>query len=396
MKKTIFTLAILVMVFGNAAFAQRKANLKSNEKEIVFRHYGLRNDDIQPLQATWNSVYDESYRTTYTYDEYDYWLVEELLEVDLGDGWVPDEMVAYERDFSGNVLEMTLWEYEEGVWEEELKGVFSYEGDEVSEILYQMWTGSSWLNVAKEVYNYNGDVTTVLFWEWNGSTWSSVGLYTYTYSDNSIELLTQYMQGGAWQNEGKFIYTLDFTGNVIEILEQEWYDNTWANVEQTIYVYEGGVFTEKHVKEWYGSAWEDEYRYSFVYDADGNATLGECFGFTGSDWIPADGDIEMAYHYNAANNTYYGQKAEVTYFDVTALKENAQTASFRVYPNPAKDEISIQTEDFGKAVIYSVTGQKVMESTTKSINVNHLEAGVYLLKVYDQTGKTETQRIVVK
>jgi hypothetical protein len=112
--------------------------------------------------------------------------------------------------------------------------------------------------------------------------------------------------------------------------------------------------------------------------------------------VPGDGNLEMAYNYNAACNEYYGVEVDVTYIDVTTLKEHAQTASFKVYPNPVKDEINIQAESFAKAEIYSVTGQKLMESTVNILNVNTLSTGVYLLKVYDLDGNSETQRIVVK
>ena len=110
MRKTFITLAVLLMAFGNAGFAQHKtdikSNIKSNEREIVFRHYGLRNDDIRPLEAVVRCYSDESYRYTYSYDEYDYYLTETLFETDLGDGWLPFGRITYEYDFAGNVLEM--------------------------------------------------------------------------------------------------------------------------------------------------------------------------------------------------------------------------------------------------------------------------------------------------
>jgi hypothetical protein len=37
-----------------------------------------------------------------------------------------------------------------------------------------------------------------------------------------------------------------------------------------------------------------------------------------------------------------------------------------------------------------------MESLVEKMNVSSLSQGVYMLKVYDQSGKAEAQRIVVK
>lgn len=393
MKKTLFTLAIFVMALGNVALAQQKLNIKANEKKIVFRHYGVRNDDIRPSEAICTTTdFDETYRITYSYDEYDYYLSQMLLEMDFGYGWSPLEMIAYEYDFSGSVLEKVDYEWEDGDWMESAKATYTYSADGM-EVVYQYCENGTWYNDVKEVYNFIGDMTTILFWEWNGNTWSSSELHTYTNTDTSVEVLKQYMQGGAWQNDEKEIYKLDFNGNVTEIFCQDWVNNTWVNDERTTYNYENDVYTSMLVEDWENGAWRDEYRYSFVYD-DGNAVHGECVEYLGGQWIPANGDIEMAYNYNDASDEYYGYTVEVTYLDLTSVGENSLTANFKVYPNPAMDEISIQTENFGKAEVYSAMGQKVMESTSNSINVSQLEAGIYLLKVFDLDGNSETQRIV--
>ncbi len=104
----------------------------------------------------------------------------------------------------------------------------------------------------------------------------------------------------------------------------------------------------------------------------------------------------MVFGNGEKSNEYYGLWVEVAYVDLTNVDENVSAASFKVYPVPAENEIQIQAEGFQKAEIYSVTGQKMMESTMEKMNVSSLSQGVYLLKVYGQSGKTETQRIVVK
>ena len=394
MRKSIITLAILVMAIGNVSLAQRKADIKSNEKELVFRHYGLRNDDIRPAEAIVETTYDESYRYTYTYDEYEFYLIETLIEQDLGDGWNPFEMITCEYDFSGSLLESIEADWDDGDWKEWLKTSYTY-SDNGMEIVYQVFDGTTWNNEVKEVYNYNGDMTTVLFWEWNGSTWSSSDLHTYTYGITSIEVLKQYMQGGAWQNEEKVTYTLDFLGNVTEIFYETWWESAWMNDGRTTYNYENEVYTSMLIEVWEGNAWHEIYRYGFVYE-DGNATRGECMHLEDGEWKVDDGDIEMAYCYNAANDVYYGCEVNVIYIDVTCVGEKAQTAGFKVCPVPAESEILIEAPGFQKAEIYSVTGQKLMESRQSQMNVGTLAPGVYLLKVYDQKGKSESQRIVVK
>lgn len=397
MKKGLFTLLILVMAFGNVSFAQLKANLKLNATQHVLKHYGVRDENtVVPETAIWETTNGEQYRTVYTYDEYDYYLIEEHTKIDEGEGWKDYYMITYEYDFNGNVLEaVAMSAYETGEMENEARASYSYDGELLSEVIYQEWEDGDWVNETKEVHNYNGDVSTVLYWDWNGTNWSSDELYTYTRSGNTIELLMQYMQGGAWQNEEKQIFTLNFDEKVTEILDQDWAGTTWVNDELTTYNYEGDVFPTKTVKDWDGSAWVDDLKFEYTYDGNGNAVSGLCFGFGSEGWVSDDGDIEMVFSNGEKSNEYDGYWVEVVYVDLTSVNENVSAASFKVYPVPAENEIQIQAEGFQKAEIYSLTGQKLMESLQDRINVGELSSGLYIIKVYDLEG-CDTQRFVVR
>ena len=395
MKKGLFVLAVLVMALGNVSFAQRKAELKSNANANVLKHYGVREETtVVPATAYWETTDGEQYRTTYTYDEYDYYLTEELTEVNYGDGWQEFSLLTYDYDFSGNVIEIVAQIMEDGGWENEARASYTYDDDLVTEVIIQEWENGNWENETKEVYNYSGDVTTVLYWDWNGSNWSSDELWTYTKDGNTIELIIQYMQGGAWQNDEKQLLTLDFDEHVTEILDQDWVGTSWVNDERTTYIYEDGVFTNKNVEDWNGSAWEDDLTFEYEY-VDGNAKHGECFEKEAGQWTPADDDIEMAFGYGAKSNEYYGYRVDIQYVDLTQVGENT-TASFVVYPVPAQDVLFIETDSFQKAEIYSLSGQKVMESLRDRMNVSALSSGMYLIKVYDREGGCSSQRFVVK
>ena len=397
MKKGLFTLLILVMVFGNVGLAQHKANLKSIAKQKVLKQYGVRDETTMvPEIATWETTFGEQYRTVYTYDEYDYYLIEEHTKINEGDGWMDYYMITYEYDFNGNVLEaVAMSAYETGEMENEARASYTYDGDLLSEVVYQEWEDGDWVNETKEVYNYSGDVSTILYWDWNGTNWTSDELYTYTRNGNTIELLMQYMQGGAWQNEEKQIITLNFDERVTEILDQDWAGTIWVNDELTTYNYEGNVFPTKTIKEWDGSDWEDHQKFEYTYDDNDNAVSGLCLGFGGYDWVSHDGDVEMVFGNGEKSYEYYGYWVEVEYVDLTSVNENA-AAKFMVYPIPAENEIQIQAEGFQKAEIYSLTGQKMLESLQNNMNVSQLSSGLYIIKVYDLEGNCDTQRFVVK
>ena len=398
MKKAIFTLAVLVMAFGNVGFAQqRKVDLRSDATKNVLKHYGVRDETtVVPQEARWQDTYGTNYRTDYFYDEYDFYLTEEVSQTNDGEGWYNTSRIQYEYGFSGNVIEMLGQEWDVNDWVDIVMASFTYEGDLISEAIYQVNLGSGWENYMKEVYDYNGDQSTVLYYEWNGTTWSTLELYTYTYGNGTIELVIQYMQGGAWQNDERQLITLNFDEKVEEVVVQKWNGSSWDNYERTTYVYEDGVFTSKDINVWTAEDWESQYHFVYDYDGNGNAILGECSYFDGENWGPDDNDIEMAYGYSANSNDYYGWRVEVEYVDLTGVNENSQAGSFLVYPVPAQDEIYIEAEGFQKAEIYSLTGQKLVESLRDKMNVSTLSSGIYVMKVYDREGGCVTQRFVVK
>ena len=397
MKRVFVTLAILVMALGNVGMAQQKINLKSIGKTSMLEYYGLRNrGDVVPQTACFQDTYGDRYRVNYEYDEYDYYLTTEVYEVFWDVDWLAYEMLSYEYDFSGNVLEMLVRDFDGEAWLDMARATYSYEDDMVSEIIIQYMEDGDWVNDEKAVYNYNGDDYTILYWDWNGNNWTSNELYTYTRTNNTIELIIQYMEGGAWQNDEKAVFTLNFDEKVEEILDQSWTGTTWENVELTSYNYEGDVFTTKTLKQWDGSAWADNRLFTYEYGEYGNAKHGECSAFDGSNWETADGDIEMVFDNGEKSNEYYGYLVDVEYVDLTNLKENAQSFSFVVYPVPAHDEICIEAEGFQKAEIYNLMGQKLMVSLRDKMNVSALSSGLYVMKVYDREGGCATQRFVVK
>lgn len=398
MKKAIFTLAVLVMALGNVGLAQQKINLRSIDKATMLKHYGLRErNDMMPQTATWLDAYGDQYRVTYEYDEDELYLNTELYEMLLDGVWQEYEMISYEHGFNGEVIEMLIQDFDGEEWLDMGRASFTYEDGMVSEVITQYFEDGEWVNVEKAVYNYNGDTSTILYWDWNGTTWSSNELYTYTYGTSTVELLIQYMQGGAWQNDEKDTYTIhdSFSSSYwSEILVEMWSNNAWVKDNKTTYDYEGDVFTSKKYATWTGSSWEETTLYSFLYDG-GNAISGSCKVKEGDVFVPGDGDIEMAYGYNADTKSFYGYEVNMTYIDLTKVGENEQV-SFLVYPNPAETEVQILVEGFQKVELYSLTGQLIVESIYNTLDISDLVSGVYVVKVVDQSGNSMTQRLVVK
>ncbi len=81
-----------------------------------------------------------------------------------------------------------------------------------------------------------------------------------------------------------------------------------------------------------------------------------------------------------------------TYVCPTTGIEEIASAPLTVYPNPATDILTIETEAIGSAItLTDLTGRTVATATattTKTeINITHLSAGTYIVRVGDRVGK---------
>jgi len=65
-----------------------------------------------------------------------------------------------------------------------------------------------------------------------------------------------------------------------------------------------------------------------------------------------------------------------------SVSENQLDSNFRIYPNPTRDKVNIQSQSEIKAVeMYSILGQKVLEATHAEIDISHLEKGTYIVRI---------------
>ncbi|MDO6598423.1 LamG-like jellyroll fold domain-containing protein [Oceanihabitans sp. 2_MG-2023] len=67
----------------------------------------------------------------------------------------------------------------------------------------------------------------------------------------------------------------------------------------------------------------------------------------------------------------------------------------KVYPNPTTSILNIKmNNNLKQAIVYSVLGAKVLETTSKSLNTANLKSGLYLITIEDETGSITTKRFM--
>jgi len=106
-----------------------------------------------------------------------------------------------------------------------------------------------------------------------------------------------------------------------------------------------------------------------------------------------------------ANNTLtYDFTELISFTTVTASSVNATLSVdpikindfVKVYPNPATDYLYIKSNLNYQSTLYNVAGQRVMQSSAKTLNVVDLPSGVYLLQLKSENNSISTFKIIKK
>lgn len=382
MKKLLLPLAIVLMAFCSANVSAQRA-FNDIDKQVLKQHFNTRGTIIRPVSAIAKRVAVTTIEEdTFTYDEYEYYLLERVIQVP---GMITRD--EYEYDFDGNVVvyqRSHFLDASPGVMMGGLKSEYTYEDGQVMEVVKQRYLDGQWNNDEKETYNYNGDEVQVLVRKWQNNTWATENMYTYTYFDDHIEVLKQYMRDGAWQNESMTTYKLNGSGTISQILVMEWEDENWVNDEFAEYTYTGEVYTRILWKEWDNNAWADEARISFTY-VDGNATHAQVEAWTGSQWTPSDADVDVPYGYNTGSVEFPEvSEVSITYDDLTSVDE-AQGADVIVRPTIANNSVTVTGEQLGTVCVYNALGQLVERYETQAnaldINTSSYGDGMYIVTV---------------
>ncbi|GAA4238425.1 hypothetical protein GCM10022291_28850 [Postechiella marina] len=80
---------------------------------------------------------------------------------------------------------------------------------------------------------------------------------------------------------------------------------------------------------------------------------------------------------------------------LSAKNYRNEALGVKLYPNPTSSQLNIDLKSqFKNAVIYSVLGNKVLQTSSKSINTSKLTNGVYLIKIEDKNGNISTKRFI--
>ena len=71
------------------------------------------------------------------------------------------------------------------------------------------------------------------------------------------------------------------------------------------------------------------------------------------------------------------------------------TEDTNIYPNPTSDVLSIKsTETIKKVEVYTLNGNKVLESKSKSLNISKLEKGIYSVRIVSDKNESIYRKLI--
>lgn len=101
-------------------------------------------------------------------------------------------------------------------------------------------------------------------------------------------------------------------------------------------------------------------------------------------------------------NVEDSSKASVKSYDLStaAIDNSAKSIQFNLYPNPAKDQLFIQTElSVYNLEILDISGKVVLQqnvSGENSIGLSEFSAGVYFVKISNQENISSTKKLIIR
>ena len=65
-----------------------------------------------------------------------------------------------------------------------------------------------------------------------------------------------------------------------------------------------------------------------------------------------------------------------------------------VYPNPSNGIVNIRMAEFKRALIYNLSGKKIMRNKDNRIDISSLSEGVYIIELENRTGERFSTRLI--
>jgi len=347
-----------------------------------------------------------------------YWII---------DKWINSEKIINAFDSNNNLIQTINQNFIDSLFINLDKTDFVYDSqNNLIEEVYQYWADGNWDNRTRrsKEYNINNLVIEVIYEEWNGTEWLNDYQRLYEYDENqnkTLEMLN-YWNGTEWDDHIRWISNYNPNNLISELIQDEYFENTWLHSQKDIYTYESLNLMEDKILRWstfdwdtssrviysynsndkcierqfqkYRFGWEDWTRYIFEFDEFGNLKTESSYTWVFTEWV---NNNKYLYNYSPITSIETDRIQSIGYL----LQQN--------YPNPFNPgtiiRYAISSTQFVTLKVYDLLGREIAtlvneEKTAGSYNVEfgmqnlELSSGIYFYKL--QAGNfVETKKMIL-
>lgn len=365
------------------------------------------------------------WKSEYTYTNEGLWNTEiySLLE---NNRWMPSDKCEFSYDENGNTTRELHFKWDEenwtpyynmenyfgatgltdsiitsrfdSVWSNETKMVYTYEGENITELMISYFNNEEWQENSKYEYEYNEDgqlaceiFSTIRNGQWRLSSKDSLCYENGQCTERLIYMRTMW-GGNGWMLRGKTVFEYD--GDLIS--NQTSYTAGWGGGDmsfdgKTDFHYDSyGELVSKTTSIFNESEWIVRDEYTNHFDTEKKATEmmgGEAYWNLNSEYFKSDLGETLPITYRWLNAKVVSSAADTQftlyYSDMQDIEEN--NSDLKVYT--ANGTLTVESPTLTDIVVYDLLGRSVAkESQTANCRIS-LEPGLYLVKAGSATVK---------
>ena len=365
------------------------------------------------------------WKSEYTYTNEGLWNTEiySLLE---NDRWMPSDKCEFSYDENGNTTRELHFKWDEenwtpyynmenyfgatgltdsiitsrfdSVWSNETKMVYTYEGENITELMISYFNNEEWQENSKYEYEYNEDgqlaceiFSTIRNGQWRLSSKDSLCYENGQCTERLIYMRTMW-GGNGWMLRGKTVFEYD--GDLIS--SQTSYTAGWGGGDmsfdgKTDFHYDSyGELVSKTTSIFNESEWIVRDEYTNHFDTEKKAAEmmgGEAYWNLNSEYFKSDLGETLPITYRWLNAKVVSSMADTQftlyYSDMQNIEEN--NIELKVYA--ANGTLTMESPTLTDIVVYDLLGRSVVkESQTTNCRIS-LKPGLYLVKAGSATVK---------
>ena len=355
-------------------------------------YYYDENGNLELIQHfAWDGIeWVNSFRTNYAHDTNGN---RTLFQRQVWDSieWMNDYQYIYEFTSTNNRSLFKRQSWVDGAWQNDDQAIYYYNDEDLlAGFLAQEYINGSWVDDTEDFISYDeqGLRLEKITDRWNGTAWEKRFITTYKHDNNGNRTENDRLLWAdpEWETSRKDIFGWDNQGNQTSYtLQLADGNNGYDNLLYREYIFdENNVLTRDVYSRWINNEWILDNARDHFYDDRENNHYVLTTDWLDNDWIET---FQTFFYYQFPSST----------------KDILNNSKIDLFPNPSNGIFDLQIigdVDLFQLDVYDMQGikieQQVMNGTKSTIDLSHLENGVYFVSIYSDKQASLKKVIIAK